>query len=74
MPIEKIKEAFKGSYPQETALRNLITGLDHFEIARRFHELNLEQKIQIFHLLEDDEKRQKLLFWTTLRLPGDFMN
>ncbi len=28
--------------------------------------MNLEQKIQIFHLLEDDEKRQKLLYETDM--------
>ncbi len=43
MPIEKLKEAFKDSDIQESSLRALITYLDHFEIARRLHELNLEQ-------------------------------
>jgi magnesium transporter len=66
MPIEKIKEAFKDSDVQEISLRDLIIDLDHFEIARRLHELNREQKVQIFHLLESDEKRQELLYETDM--------
>ena len=66
MPIEQIKEAFKDSDIQEISLRDLIVGLDHFEIARRLHELNKEQKVQVFHLLESDEKRQELLYGTDM--------
>ncbi len=66
MPVEKLKEAFKDSDIQEPSLRALITDLDHFEIARRLHELNLEQKVQVFHLLENDEKRQELLYETDM--------
>lgn len=66
MPIEKLKEAFKDSDIQEPSLRALITDLDHFGIARRLHELNLEQKVQVFHLLENDEKRQELLYETDM--------
>jgi magnesium transporter len=66
MPIEKIKEAFKDPDIQESSLRALITGLDHFEIARRLHELSQEQKTQVFHLLDDDEKRQEFLYETDI--------
>lgn len=66
MSIEKIKEAFKDSDFQESSLRSLISNLDHFEIARRLHELSHEQKTQVFHLLDDDEKRQELLYETDL--------
>lgn len=66
MSIEKIKEAFKDSDFQESSLRAVISNLDHFEIARRLHELNLEQKIQVFNLLADDEKRQELLYETDI--------
>ena len=66
MPIEKIKEAFNDSDMQEADLQSLINELDHFDIARRLHELGFEQKLKIFHLLEGDEKRQKLLYETDI--------
>jgi magnesium transporter len=66
MPIEKIKEAFKDPENQDDNLRALISGIDHFEIARRLHELNVDHKVKVFHLLEDDEKRQELLYETDM--------
>ena len=66
MPIERIKEAFKDPGNQDDALRSLISDLDHFEIARRLHELSLEHKIKVFHLLEDDGKRQELIYETDM--------
>ena len=66
MPIEKIKEAFKDTDVQESLLRALIIDLDHFEISRRLHELSQGQKIKIFHLLNDDKKRQELLYETDI--------
>ena len=66
MPIEKIKEAFKDTDIQESLLRALIIDLDHFEISRRLHELSQGQKIKIFHLLDDDVKRQELLYETDI--------
>lgn len=66
MPIEQIKDAFQDSEHQEFSLRTLIATLDHFEIARRLHELSREQKVQVFHLLEDDGKRQELLYETDM--------
>ena len=47
-------------------MRSLISELDHFEIARRLHELNVEQKVRVFHLLENDEVRQELLYETDM--------
>ena len=66
MPIEKIKEAFKNPGNQNDSLRSLICDIDHFEIARRLHELSLDHKIKVFHLLENDEKRQELLYETDM--------
>ena len=66
MSIEKIKEALKDPEIQESSLRNFINSLDHFEISRRIHELNQESKIQIFHLLDDDKKRQEFLYETDI--------
>lgn len=66
MLIEEIKNALKDSDIQESSLRALISGLDHFEIARRLHELSIEQKEQVFHLLDSDEKRQEFLYETDI--------
>ena len=64
--MKKIKEAFKDTDVQESLLRALIIDLDHFEISRRLHELSQGQKIKIFHLLDDDKKRQELLYETDI--------
>ena len=66
MSFEKIKEAFKGENYQKSTFGSLIIDFDHYEIARRLHELSEEQKIQIFHLLNDDVKRQELLYETDI--------
>ncbi len=66
MPIEKIKAAFKDPKSQDNSLRSLIFGIDHFEIARRLHELSLEHKIKVFHFLENNKKRQELLYETDI--------
>jgi len=66
MPIGKIKEAFKDPDCRDDSLRVLIAGLDLFEIARRLYELNLDEKVRVFHLLGDDEKRQKFLYETDM--------
>ena len=66
MPIERIKEAFKDPENQGDVLRSLISDLDHFEIARRLHELSLNHKVKVFHLLENDGKRQELLYETDM--------
>lgn len=66
MSFEKIKEAFKDENYQKSSFCSLIIDFDHYEIARRLHELSEEQKIQIFHLLNDDVKRQELLYETDI--------
>jgi magnesium transporter len=66
MPIEKIKEALKEPENQGDSLRSIISGIDHFEIARRLHELSLDHKIKVFYLLDNDEKRQELLYETDM--------
>ncbi|MZH47011.1 MAG: magnesium transporter [Nitrospinae bacterium] len=66
MHIEKIKTALKEPEINESFLRALIIDLDHFELARRLHEFSIEHKVQIFHLLESDEKRQELLYETDI--------
>ena len=66
MSFEKIKEAFKDENYQKSSFGSLIIDFDHYEIARRLHELSEEKKIQIFHLLNDDVKRQELLYETDI--------
>jgi magnesium transporter len=67
MPIELITEAFKNlDLQSDEDLKKLIVDLDHFEIARRLHELSQEHKLRVFHLLDSDEKRQNFLYETDI--------
>ncbi len=66
MPIDKIKQIFEDpSLPPED-IQSRINEMDHFEIARRLSEFSQEEKIQIFHLLDADIKRQELIYETDL--------
>jgi len=66
MPIDEIKNFFKNENVTESDLTTFINELDHFEIARRLNEFSTEEKVRIFHLLENDSKRQVLLYETDL--------
>ena len=66
MPIEKIKNSLKYENLQKSSLTKLINEIDHFEIARRLNEFSTDDKVQIFHLLDGDIKRQSLLYETDM--------
>ncbi len=66
MPIEKIKNALKDENTQGEALAIYINEFDHFEIARRLNEFSKDDKVQIFHLLDNDSKRHALLYETDM--------
>jgi magnesium transporter len=66
MPIEKIKNSLKDENLQKSSLRRLINEIDPFEIARRLNEFSTGDKVRIFHLLDDDIKRQSLLYETDM--------
>ena len=66
MPIEKIKNSLKYENLQKSSLTKLINEIDHFEIARRLNEFSTDDKVRIFHVLDDDIKRQSLLYETDM--------
>jgi magnesium transporter len=66
MPVEKIKQFLDDHTLPREHIHSRINGMDHFEIARRLSEFNREEKIQIFHLLDADLKRQELIYETDL--------
>lgn len=66
MPIENIKLFLDDPTLPRQDIQSRINGMDHFEIARRLSELSREEKIQVFHLLDSDLKRQELIYETDL--------
>ncbi len=66
MPVDKIKNSLKDENTNEADLAAFINELDPFEIARRLNEFSIEDKVCIFHLLNDDSKRQVLLYETDM--------
>ncbi len=66
MPIEKIKASLKDENLQNSVLKILINEIAPFEIARRLNEFPTDDKVRIFHLLDNDSKRQDLLYETDM--------
>ncbi len=66
MPVEKIKTFLQDPDLSRDEMQLQVNEMDHFEIARRLHEFSKEDKSLIFHLLDEDEKRQELLYETDL--------
>lgn len=66
MPVEKIKLYLDDPTLPRQDIQSRISEMDHFEIARRLSEFSKEEKIQIFHLLDADLKRQELIYETDL--------
>lgn len=66
MPVEKIKLILDDPTLTREDIHSRINGMDHFEIARRLSEFRKKEKIQIFHLLDADIKRQELIYETDL--------
>ena len=66
MPIEKIKNSLRDENLQNSSLTTLINEVDPFEIARRLNEFSTDDKIRIFHFLDNENKRQALLYETDI--------
>ena len=66
MPIEKIKNSLRDENLQNSFLTTLINEVDPFEIARRLNEFSTDDKIRIFHFLDNESKRQALLYETDI--------
>ena len=66
MPIEKIKYSLRDENLQNSSLTTIINEVDPFEIARRLNEFSTDDKIRIFHFLDNESKRQALLYETDI--------
>ncbi|MDH3257339.1 MAG: CBS domain-containing protein, partial [Nitrospinota bacterium] len=64
MPIDQLKSLFPETGVPENQAREMINSMDHFDIARRLHQLTVDEKVLIFQYLDDDVKRQELLYET----------
>ncbi len=64
MPIDQLKSLFLEPGVPESQAREMINSMDHFEIARLLHQLPADDKVLIFQYIDDDVKRQELLYET----------
>jgi magnesium transporter len=64
MPIDQLKSMFEEPGVPEDQTREMINSMDHFEIARLLHQLGADEKVLIFQYIDDDVKRQELLYET----------
>ncbi len=64
MAIDQLKSLFSESGIPESQAREMINSMDHFDIARLLHQLTIDEKVLIFQYIEDDVKRQELLYET----------
>jgi magnesium transporter len=64
MPIDQLKSLLPESGVPESQARGMISSMDHFDIARRLHQLTVDEKVLIFQYLDTDVKRQELLYET----------
>jgi len=64
MPIDQLKSLFSETGLPEAQAREMVNSMNHFDIARLLHQLTTEQKVIIFQYIEDDVKRQELLYET----------
>lgn len=64
MTIDQLKSLFPESGVSESKAREMINSIDHFDIARLLHQLTIDEKVLIFQHIEDDIKRQELLYET----------
>ena len=66
MPVKKIKHLI-GSLPKsQPELIKEVNTNDHFELARRLHQLSPEEKVHVFGSLNSNLKRQEVLYETDL--------
>jgi magnesium transporter len=64
MPIDQLKSLFSESAVAESQAREMINSMNHFDIARLLHQLTVDEKVLIFQYIDDDVKRQELLYET----------
>ena len=64
MPINQLKSLFSESGLPETQAREMVNSMNHFDIARLLHQFTPDEKVLIFQYIDDDVKRQELLYET----------
>ncbi len=64
MIIDQLKFLFSESDVPESEARKMINSIDHFDIARLLHQLKIDEKVFIFQYIDNDVKRQELLYET----------
>ena len=61
MPIQKIKFLIDSLPKSHSELITEVNANDHFELARRLHQLSPEGKFHVFSCLNSNLKRQEVL-------------
>ncbi|MGV7221320.1 MAG: magnesium transporter [Nitrospinales bacterium] len=64
MPIDKIKNILTDPSISSDQVGNFLSEMDHFEIARLMHQLDVEEKVTLFKSLKPELKQQELLYET----------
>lgn len=64
MPADKLKQLVEDQDLSPEQFAEAINGMDHFEIARLLHQFEPEEKVKIFQSLDQDLKKQELLYET----------
>jgi magnesium transporter len=64
MPVDKLKELVQDQELSSELFAGMVNEMDHFEIARLLHQLTPEEKVKVFQALDQDVKKQELLYET----------
>ena len=59
MPVKKIKHLIDSLPKSQFELITEVNTYDHFELARRLHQLSPEGKVHVFTSLNSNLKRQQ---------------
>jgi magnesium transporter len=66
MPIDKVKSILNNPTISSDQAGNFLGDMNHFEIARLMHQLNIEEKVNLFKSLKPELKQQELLYETDI--------
>jgi magnesium transporter len=64
MPIDKVKSILNDPTISRDKAGTILGDMDHFEIARLMHQLEIEEKVLLFKSLKPELKQQELLYET----------
>jgi magnesium transporter len=66
MPIDKVKSILNDPTISSDQTGNFLGEMDHFELARLLHQLEIEEKVLLFKSLKPELKQQELLYETDI--------